>query len=164
MIKAGIHSSNKSQTHTTGLPQLCKRKLVLLLGLPGHRGSLVTILAWTICYQRASLVTQTVKNLLTMWETRVQLLGQEDPLEKGMATHSSILAWRIPWTEETGGLQSMGSQRVRHDWATNTHTHTHTHMGIQWMGSYVRGDGWRKERRGRERKRDIENFPWSLQF
>ena len=67
-----------------------------MLGLAGHRGSLITILAWTICYQRASLVTQTVKNLLTMWETRVQLLGQEDSLEKGMAAHSSILAWRIP--------------------------------------------------------------------
>ena len=57
-----------------------------------------------------------------MWETQVPSLGQEDPLEKGMATHSSILAWRILWTEEPGGLQSMGSQRVRHDWATNTLT------------------------------------------
>ena len=57
-----------------------------------------------------------------MQEMLVQSLGQEDPLEEEMATHSSILAWRIPWTEEPGGLQSMGSQRVRHDWATNTHT------------------------------------------
>ena len=57
-----------------------------------------------------SLVAQTVKNLLAMWETRVLSLGQEDPLEEGMATHSSILAWRIPWTEEPGG-----SQRVGHD-------------------------------------------------
>ena len=56
-----------------------------------------------------------------MQETWVQSLGQEDPLEKGMAIHSSILAWRIPWTEEPGGLQSMGSQRVQHDQATNTH-------------------------------------------
>ena len=56
-------------------------------------------------------------------ETRVQPLGQEDPLEKEIATHSSILAWRIPWTEEPGGLQSMGLQRVRHDWVTNTRTH-----------------------------------------
>ena len=55
-----------------------------------------------------------------MQETRVQFLGQKDPLEKGMAIHSSILAWRIPWTEEPGGLQSVGSQRVGHDWATNT--------------------------------------------
>ena len=54
----------------------------------------------------ASLVTQTVKNLPTMWETQVQYLGQEDPLEKGMATHSSILAWRILWTEEPGRLLS----------------------------------------------------------
>ena len=63
-----------------------------------------------------------VKNLLTIIETWVLFLGQEDPLEKGMATHSSILAWRTPWTEEPGGLQSMGLHRVRHDWATNTFT------------------------------------------
>ena len=56
-----------------------------------------------------------VKHLPTMQETRVQFLGQEDPLEKEMATHSSTLAWKIPWTEEPGRLQSMGSQRVRHD-------------------------------------------------
>ena len=55
------------------------------------------------------------KNLPIIQETQVRSLGQEDPLEKGMATHSSTLAWRIPWTEEPGGLQSMGSQRVRHD-------------------------------------------------
>ena len=55
-----------------------------------------------------------VKNLLAMQETCIRSLGQEDPLEKGMATYSSILAWRIPWTEETGRLQSMGWQRVRH--------------------------------------------------
>ena len=57
-----------------------------------------------------------------MRETWVQFLGQEDPLEKGMATHSSILAWRILWTEEPGGLQSMVFQRVGHDWATKTST------------------------------------------
>ena len=54
-----------------------------------------------------------IKNPTAMQETWVQSLGQEDPLEKGMATHSSILAWRIPWTEESGRLQSMGSQTVR---------------------------------------------------
>ena len=63
----------------------------------------------------ASLVAQTVKNPLAMQEIRVRSLGQEDPLEKSMAAHSSILAWRIPWTEEPGRLQSMGSQRVRYD-------------------------------------------------
>ena len=61
------------------------------------------------------MVAGIVKNLPAMQETCVRSLGQEDPLEKGMATHSSILAWRIPWTEVPGGLQSMGSQRVRHD-------------------------------------------------
>ena len=60
-------------------------------------------------------MAQWVKNLPTMQETWVQSLGQKDPLEKEMATHSSMLAWRIPWTEEPGGLQSMRSQRVRHD-------------------------------------------------
>ena len=63
----------------------------------------------------ASLMAQLVKNSNTMQETRVQSLGWKDPLEKGMATHSSILAWRIPWTEESHGLQTMGSQRVRHN-------------------------------------------------
>ena len=62
-----------------------------------------------------------VKNLTTVQETRIQSLGQEDPVEKGMATHSSILARRIPWVEEPGGPQSMGSQRVGHHWVTNTH-------------------------------------------
>ena len=60
-------------------------------------------------------MAQMVKNLPAMQEAQVRSLGQKDPLEKGMATQSSILAWRIPWTEELGGLQSMGLQRVRHD-------------------------------------------------
>ena len=60
-------------------------------------------------------MAQVVKRLPTMWETQVQSLGWEDPLEKEMATHSITLAWKIPWTEDTGRLQSMGSQRVRHD-------------------------------------------------
>ena len=65
-------------------------------------------------YMRASLVAQMVKNLPAVHETRVQSLGHENPLEKGMATYSNILAWQISWTEELGSLQSMGSQRVRH--------------------------------------------------
>ena len=63
----------------------------------------------------APLVAQTIKNLPAMWETQVQSLGLDDPLEKEMTTHSGVLAWRVTWTEEPGGLQSMGSQRVRHD-------------------------------------------------
>ena len=62
-----------------------------------------------------SLVAQTVKNLPAMQETRLQSLSREDPLKKGMATQSSIFAWKIPWTEEPGSLQSMGLQRFRHD-------------------------------------------------
>ena len=64
------------------------------------------------------LVAQTVKNLRAMQETQVQALGWEDPLEKGMATHSNNLTWEIPWTEEPGGLQPLGSQRVGQDLAT----------------------------------------------
>ena len=62
-----------------------------------------------------SLLAHTVKNLPAMQETQVQFLGREDHLEKEMATHSSILAWKTPWTEKSGRLQSMGLQRVRHD-------------------------------------------------
>ena len=65
-------------------------------------------------------MAQTVKNLSAKLKTWVRSLGWEDPLEKRMATHSSTLVWRIPWTEEPGGLQSMGLQRVKHDWVTNT--------------------------------------------
>ena len=68
----------------------------------------LNVLVWT------SLVAQMIKNPPAMQETWVRSLGQEYPLEKGMATHSNILAWRIPWTEEPGGLWSMGSQRVGH--------------------------------------------------
>ena len=68
-------------------------------------------IGYPLQYSWASLVAQMVKNPPAMWETWVQSLGQADPLEEGMATHSSILAWRIPWTEEPGGLQSTGLQR-----------------------------------------------------
>ena len=72
----------------------------------------------------ASLVAQRLRRLPEMWETQVRSLGQKDPLEKEMATHSSILAWRMPWMEEPGRLQSMESQRVGHDWATFTLLYT----------------------------------------
>ena len=74
---------------------------------------------WTNILQKGiSPVAHTIKNLPAVQETCVRSLGQEDPLEKGMASYSSILAWRIPWTEEPGGLQSMGLQRIGHDWVT----------------------------------------------
>ena len=68
-----------------------------------------------------SLVAQMVKCLSTMWETWVRSLGREDLLEKEMAIHSSTITWKIPWTQEPGRLQSIGSQRVGHDWATSLH-------------------------------------------
>ena len=74
------------------------------------------------------MVAQTVKNLPAVPETQIQSLGWEDPLEKEMATHSGILAQKIPWTEEPGGLQSMGLQRVRHEWETNINTLKKDHM------------------------------------
>ena len=76
-------------------------------------------------YKWASQVAQMIKNLPAIQKTWVQSLGQQDPLEKGMATHSSIIAQRIAWTEEPGGPQSTGLQRVRHDWMTNTCTSLH---------------------------------------
>ena len=69
----------------------------------------------SLAMHRASLVAQMGRNPAVVQEAQVQSLGQEDPLEKGMATHSSILAWRIPWTEDPGMLQSMGLQRVSHN-------------------------------------------------
>ena len=82
------------------------------------------VLQFTVWYLHTSLVKyslvgQRLKHLPAMWETWVQSLSWEDPLGKEMATHSSILAWRIPWMEEPGGLQSTGLQRVGHDWATS---------------------------------------------
>ena len=79
-----------------------------------------------------SLVAQMVTSPPAMQETWVLSLDQEDPLENGRATHSNILAWEIPWTEEPSSLQSMWSQRVWHNWAINTHTHTHTHITLYY--------------------------------
>ena len=90
------------------------------------------------------LVVQLVKNLPAIRETQARSLGWDDPLEKGMATHSNILPWRIPWTEEPGGLQSMRSPwtwswlpRVGRDWATNTHTATPVNHGYCWKTTKV---------------------------
>ena len=77
---------------------------------------------------KASLIAQLVKNLPAMQEILVRFPGQEDPLEKEMATHSSILAWEIPRTEEPGRLRSIKWQRLGHDWATDTHAHNVQHQ------------------------------------
>ena len=88
-------------------------------------------------WMTTSLVAQMIKRLLAMRETRVRSLGGEDLLEKEMATHSSTLAWRIPWTEEPGRLQSTGSQRVGHDWATSLSLSC---MDMSWT---IKSECWR---------------------
>ena len=88
--------------------------------IPGLGSSPVEGIGYPFQYFWAFLVAQMVMNPPAMWETSVWSLGWEDPLEEGMVTHSSILAWRMPMTEEPGRLQSMGSQRVGQDWATFT--------------------------------------------
>ena len=91
------------------------RKMAWWTYMQDRKGDIdqIVYLPWT------SLVAQTVKHLTTTWETQVQSLGWEDLLEKETATHSSILAWKIPWTKETGRLQSMGLQRITHDWVAS---------------------------------------------
>ena len=81
-------------------------------------------------WEMTSPVAQTVKNLPTMWETWVRSLGWKNPLEKGMATHCSILVWRIPWTEKPGKLQFMELQRAKHDWATFTSLLTESQIRV----------------------------------
>ena len=90
---------------------------------------------------RTSLVAQMVKRLPTMWETWVWSVGWENPLEKEMATHSSILAWKIPWMEEHGRLQSMGWQRVRYNWATSL---THTYI-FRFIYSTIKNTMWKSK-------------------
>ena len=94
-------------------PFICSSASNILLLIPSS--VFIIHLCLFVLFLGTSLVAQTVKHLPTMQETWVQPLGQEDPLEKEMATHSSTLAWKIPWMEESGRLQSMGSPRVGHN-------------------------------------------------
>ena len=122
------------------ISKLCKQVMQLSRSLSLCPSSLPLPLSLCIyVYIWASLVAQTVKHLSAMLETQVQSLGREDPLEKEMATHSIILAWKIPQTGEPGRLQFMGLQRVRHDWVTLLYihiyicTHTHTHTWLSYI-------------------------------
>ena len=102
-------SSSKNPSYLYSLAQ----PLVSYTVVMTNKLSYLSVLLFFMClpnYEGASLIAQSVKSLPAVQDTQVQFLGQEDPLEKEMATHSSIFAWRIPWTEEPGGLQSMGSQ------------------------------------------------------
>ena len=106
-------SSAVHQCSSAGKESACKAGDPFVI--PGSGSSPGERIGYPLQYFRASLVAQVVKNLPAMWETWVRSLGWEDPLEMEMTTHSNMLAWRIPWTEEPGGLQSMGLQRVGHD-------------------------------------------------
>ena len=94
---------------------------------PGER------IGYPLQYWWVSLVAQMVKNPPAMRETWVQSLGREDPLEEGMATNFSILAWRIPWTEKPGGLWSIGLRSVRYDWSNWVHTHAYLPMCLNFL-------------------------------
>ena len=107
-VLANVNSAAVNNGVPESFQSMVFSRYVLRNGIVGSYGS-------SIFSFRASLVAQMVKRLPTMWETRVQSLDREDPLDKEMATHSSILAWKIPWMEDPGRLQSMGLQRVRHD-------------------------------------------------
>ena len=119
-----------------------------------------------------SLVAQTVKHLPPMQETRVQSLGREDLLEKEMATHSRTLAWKIPWMEEPGRLQSMGSQRVGHDWATLLSdsvlksrdiillTKVHTVKAMVFPAVMYGCDGWTIKKAEHRRTDALEFWCW----
>ena len=123
-----------------------------------HWGHSVDLAFWLRSSVVSSLVAQMVKRLPTLQETRVWSLGWEDPLEKAMATHSSTLAWKIPWTEERGRLQSMGSLRLRHDWASSLSLslcHTST-----W---YVSKESNSREETFEKRKCEWEkSFEWTF--
>ena len=112
-----------SPSHHSRTRESCPR----VMGMDKHSTPNIGQMKWKEVYQsqkftaQASLAAQVVKNLPAVQETQVQSLGGEDLRADGMATHSSILAWRIPRTEEPGGLQSMGWKRVRQDWLTDTH-------------------------------------------
>ena len=97
--------------------------------IPGSGRSPEEEIGYPLQFSWDSLVAQMVKNPPAIWETWVRFLGWKDPVKEGMATHSRILAWEIPWTEEPGGLQSMGSLRVGHDRVTE---HTSTHFKVNF--------------------------------
>ena len=107
MCRGVLYSSYKP------FSDICILMFFPVCGLPVH--CMIMILR----KDKTSLVAQILKQLSTMLETRVRSLGWEDPLEKEMATHSNTIAWKIPWMEEPGRLQSMQLQRVGHDWATS---------------------------------------------
>ena len=137
---------------------MCAPKIVAIIIISEHSGLLLQLCLQPFLLYRlhkclftgvylchwASLVAKMVMNLPVIWETRVWSLGWQDPLEKELTTHSSTLAWEIRWTGEPGRLESVGSQRVRHSWVTNTHAHTHahTHTHTHTCATEVHNGAW----------------------
>ena len=118
--------------------------------IPGLERSPGEGIGYSLQYSWAPLVAQMVKNPPVMWETCIWSLDWEDALEEGMETHSNILAWRTPWMEKPGGLQSMESQRVRHKWAANTKPSC---LETFWMIS-----GWCHLPKGVRNNKHLNNF------
>ena len=145
------HSQSRQASRGMGamahsIPKLGCRCHCLSADFPACLGP-SSALTFLVIIPRGSDVRQIqVKNLPAVQESWVWSLGQEDPREKGMATYSSILAWKIPWTEEPGGLQSMGSQRVRHDWVMNTFTFLVTLVEVCHRTQFSLPKTHRKER------------------
>ena len=129
-------SAGKESTCSAGDPSL----------FPGSGRSPGEGIGYPLHFTWTSLVVQMVKNLPATRETWVRSLGWEDPLEKEIATHTSILAWRIPWMEKLGGLQSMGSQRVGHNWVTSL---THSLTGCLGLVHWDDSEWWYGEGGGR---------------
>ena len=128
---AGALFSSSTHSSSSRSPSLLD---IFWLSSTSHSTSLGPVwLRPVLALVKASLMAQTVKRLPAMRETRARSLGWEDPLEKEMETHSSNLAWKILWTEEPGGLESMGSQRVGHDWVINTFTLLSSSPLYRWV-------------------------------
>ena len=119
-----LHSICQQIRKTQQWPQDWKRSVFILIPKKGNAKECSNYRTIALI-SHTSLVVQTVKRLPAVWETPVRSLGREDPLEKEMTTHSRTLAWKIQWTKEPGRLQSIGSQRVGHNWATSLHFNSH---------------------------------------
>ena len=154
-----LHVSHEPQTSFT----LNYNYLITCMSFPGR-----WLIHRCLLYFWGPRMAQRLKRLPGMWETRVQSLGREDPLENEMATHSSTLAWIIPWTEEPGRLQSMGSQRVRHDWVTSLLWVTQPSGNLlyntgssPWCSRWLRWVGWRARFGGKSKRKGIYIFTYS---
>ena len=141
-IRRIINNKAAGATSSAGKESACNAGD--LGSIPGLERSSGEGIGYPLQYSWASLVAQMGKNLPAMWETWVRSLDWEDLLEKGIATHPSILPWRIPWTEESGRLQSTGLQRVRQDWMTFTFNGNREQFPRIYLPMMVQIEHWAK--------------------